>query len=348
MNKGIVIVCLLVVFSTLGVAQVELDRGLVGWYSFDEITDDSVVVNLSTAENKAPDGIIKPDSITGDPPEMVQGIAGNAFWFTPANFAHVSLGVYDPSALTEELAISCWIYWEGLEGSWQPICGLRDGWDPPTTIGWSMVLDSGTGGLQFETNTTDGKVFIITPNPPTLDDWTHVVLNFDGAYAAYYFDGDYVVEGEMVFGEGRSTSTFRIGAAWADGNSFNGTIDEFRIYERQLTEEEIKFLYENPGGAIDAVSSDATVPAMFALEQNYPNPFNPSTTISFALKQTEHVTLTVHNALGELVATLVNETRNAGQYNVSFDAADLPGGLYFYTLNIGSVFEQTNKMLLLK
>ncbi len=348
MLKVIVVLFSIFILSSFSLAQVELDKGLVGWYSFNEITDDSVVVNLATADNKGPDGIIKPDPTTEETPELVQGIAGNAFWFTPTNFAHVNLGIYDPSADSDELAISCWIYWEGIEGSWQPICGLRDGWDPPTTIGWSMVLDQTSGGLQFETNTTNGKVFIITPNPPTLEDWTHVVLNFDGAYATFYFDGDYVVEGVMEFGEGRSTSTFRIGAAWADGNCFNGTIDEFRIYNRQLTEAEIKFLYENPGGVADAVSSDAPVPATFALEQNYPNPFNPSTTISFALERTEQVTLTVHNALGERVTTLLNETRNAGRYNVAFDSGELPGGIYFYTLTAGSTFEQTKKMLLLK
>jgi hypothetical protein len=345
MNK--VIIVLFLILSTFCIAQVELDKGLVGWYSFDEVTDDSIVVNLATAENKAPDGVVKPDSITEETPELVEGIAGNGFWFTPTNFAHVNLGTYDPSADTDELAISCWIYWEGMEGSWQPICGLRNGWEPPT-IGWSMVLDSGTGSLQFETNTADGKVFIITPEPPTLEDWTHIVLNFDGAYATYYFDADYVVEGEMVFGEGRSASTFRIGAAWDAGNSFNGTIDEFRIYNRQLTEEEIKFLYDNPGGAVDAVSSDINIPTAYALEQNYPNPFNPSTTIPFVLTRTEHVTLSVYNALGEHVITLVDEIRNAGQYQVLFDSGDLPGGIYFYTLNIGSLFEQTNKMLLLK
>lgn len=101
-------------------------------------------------------------------------------------------------------------------------------------------------------------------------------------------------------------------------------------------------------GIVEAVKSDVSVPEAFELEQNYPNPYNPRTTISFSMNRTDHVTLTVHNMLGEQVATLVNETRNPGHYNVPFDAANLPGGLYLYTLNIGSDLEQTNKMLLLK
>ena len=341
--KTLVFIMLL---ATVTFAQVDLEKGLVGYYSFDQING-AVVVNQATGENKGPDGEIADDPVSGAVPEVVPGVSGDALLFSTSNTSHVALGEWDPSEKTDMLAVSCWVYWQGLDGNWQPIAGLRDGWDPPT-IGWSMVLDIGNGGLQFETNTPNGKVYIITPQPPELEDWTHVVLNFDGGMAAYYFNNEWMVEGEMQFGEGRYTSPFRIGAGWTNGNGFNGIIDEFRVYDRTLTNDEIKFLYENPGGVIDAVKTAPQMPKQFTLQQNHPNPFNPSTTISYSIEQTDFVTLRVYNMLGENVATLVDQVQTPGVYSTHFDAGDLPVGIYMYRLTVGPAFDQTKKMLLLK
>jgi hypothetical protein len=85
----------------------------------------------------------------------------------------------------------------------------------------------------------------------------------------------------------------------------------------------------------------------FSLEQNYPNPFNPSTTITFSIPNEELVTLKVFNALGEEVAELVNETKPAGNYSVSFNASELSSGIYFYKISAGS-FVEVKKMILMK
>jgi hypothetical protein len=96
------------------------------------------------------------------------------------------------------------------------------------------------------------------------------------------------------------------------------------------------------------------LPASFTLNQNYPNPFNPSTAIRYSLPQAAVVTLKVYDLLGREVATLVNENKAAGNYTVSFDAAKLSSGTYFYKLQARSSgsqaenFVQTKKMLLLK
>ncbi|HEX9658570.1 MAG TPA: T9SS type A sorting domain-containing protein [Bacteroidota bacterium] len=92
--------------------------------------------------------------------------------------------------------------------------------------------------------------------------------------------------------------------------------------------------------------SDA-IPQRFTLHQNYPNPFNPSTTIEFSLVEKANVTLTVHNVLGQEVETLFNGERGAGSYRVQFDAKNLPGGTYFYTLRANGLTEM-RKMLFIK
>jgi len=91
----------------------------------------------------------------------------------------------------------------------------------------------------------------------------------------------------------------------------------------------------------------ASVPTEFTLSQNYPNPFNPSTEIEFALPIASNAKLKVYDVTGRLVTTLVNETLTAGTHRVSFDAARLPSGVYFYNLNTGQ-HSLTRKMVLLR
>ncbi|MBK7497587.1 MAG: T9SS type A sorting domain-containing protein [Ignavibacteriales bacterium] len=89
------------------------------------------------------------------------------------------------------------------------------------------------------------------------------------------------------------------------------------------------------------------IPENFSLSQNYPNPFNPSTSIQYAISSTQCVTLKVYDVLGNEVATLVNEYKPAGMYNVQFTMNNLASGIYFYRLQAGS-FVQTMKMVLIK
>jgi hypothetical protein len=88
-------------------------------------------------------------------------------------------------------------------------------------------------------------------------------------------------------------------------------------------------------------------PTEFILYQNYPNPFNPSTVISYQLAVGSRVTLKVYDILGNEVATLVNEEKPAGSYEVKWSAESLSSGVYFYQLIAGSYLE-TKKMILLR
>jgi hypothetical protein len=88
-------------------------------------------------------------------------------------------------------------------------------------------------------------------------------------------------------------------------------------------------------------------PDDFILEQNYPNPFNPSTVISYQLPVSSDVTLKVYDILGNEIATLVDEHKPAGRYEVDFNASSLSSGVYFYQLKANN-FIKTKKMILIK
>ncbi len=99
------------------------------------------------------------------------------------------------------------------------------------------------------------------------------------------------------------------------------------------------------------------LPKQLSLEQNYPNPFNPTTVINFELKENSIVSLKIYNTLGQQVATLLdNETVDAGNQSVKFDASQLSSGVYFYRLNVegtsqtevsASSYTEQRKMILL-
>jgi hypothetical protein len=88
-------------------------------------------------------------------------------------------------------------------------------------------------------------------------------------------------------------------------------------------------------------------PSEFILYQNYPNPFNPSTKIEFRIADFEFVNLKVYDILGNEVATLVNENKPTGSYEVIWFTENLPSGVYFYRLQAGQ-FNQIKKMVLVK
>jgi hypothetical protein len=88
-------------------------------------------------------------------------------------------------------------------------------------------------------------------------------------------------------------------------------------------------------------------PRVFELYQNYPNPFNPSTVIGFELKEKSHIMLQVYDVLGNVVSVLLNEQLGRVYHFFSFNAKDLPCGIYYYTLQaVGQM--ATKKLVLLK
>lgn len=86
------------------------------------------------------------------------------------------------------------------------------------------------------------------------------------------------------------------------------------------------------GTFVNVKNDEPSQPNRFSLEQNYPNPFNPSTTIRYSLSKASYTSLKVYNILGQELRTIVSGRHSAGDYEILFDARNLPSGLYFYKL----------------
>jgi hypothetical protein len=124
-------------------------------------------------------------------------------------------------------------------------------------------------------------------------------------------------------------------------DTISGTGGYYNLYLAKLKTE----------NAVSVEGSDQTTSANnFSLMQNYPNPFNPSTNVSFVISSASggsFVSLKVYDVLGREVSTLVNEYKQAGSYNVNWNAADFPSGVYFSRLQAGSKM-QVRKMVLVR
>ncbi len=147
-------------------------------------------------------------------------------------------------------------------------------------------------------------------------------------------DGQYIMIGYV---NGHGTTTESQEYSYVDNTVETGTFF-YRL-------KQIDFLgtYEYS----DEVEVEVKGPLTFGLEQNYPNPFNPSTNVKYSVPEMGVVKLSIYSVIGEEAAVLVDGIVQAGFYEITFDASNLPSGVYFYRLQAGS-FIKTKKMLLLK
>jgi streptogramin lyase len=172
-------------------------------------------------------------------------------------------------------------------------------------------------------------------------------------------------DGRLWFANFGSTSTSTYGLCWFDGTNFGifpqqqtGGLPHAQIYDLEV--KNIQNSYElwiscaSRGVAVLTVETSVTnqeetksLPTDFVLNQNYPNPFNPTTKISFSIPSSLFTSLIVYDILGNEVATLVNEEKSTGNYEVQFDASNHSSGVYLYKIQAGN-FVETKKMVLMK
>ena len=185
-------------------------------------------------------------------------------------------------------------------------------WDPKT--GWMWV---GSG------NTTSGL-----PDPPY------------SPYAWYAYDLATKTIVDSIKWVGDVTKDPR-----PRGIAFSPTGDTVYVAAFNISDvTPVEMFVRRPTG----VREPGGLPAAYELSQNYPNPFNPSTKIDFALRNSGKVTLRVYDVLGREVATLVDGYKPAGHHSVTFNAGNLPSGVYIYTLDAPEGTHLTKKMILMK
>jgi hypothetical protein len=176
----------------------------------------------------------------------------------------------------------------------------------------------------------------------------HVVYN--GTTLSIYRNGVFLTS-ETTSINMPTGSGFRVGGYTGGAYSLNagGKLDEFRLYNRALTQAEITATWNielfNCILGINPVTHG--IPRLYNLAQNYPNPFNPSTKISYEIPKSGIVRLVVTDVLGREVKTLVNEFKQAGSYSLEFNASNYASGVYFYTIKSGDYMD-TKKMVLIK
>ena len=177
--------------------------------------------------------------------------------------------------------------------------------------------------------------------------WTQTALNNQTVWSLAS-SGNILFSGTDSNGVYMSTNN---GASWIQKNEGMGRQQINSLYTTS------DYIYAGTQGSsvwrrpltdiISVNKQGISVTETYSLSQNYPNPFNPSTTIDYQLPKPGFVNLTVFDVLGQEVKTLVNEYKQAGTYNVRFDASELPSGVYFYKITSGD-FTSTKKLTLIK
>jgi hypothetical protein len=268
------------------------------------------------------------------------------------------------------------LYWESKEGSdardnyYSPVHATPQGWFDGTlqggTSGWAASLDnlvstqsplkiilSGTRNpTQFNINAQLTR----TGDIPDNDLVIHFIIAEDLYYAGRngISNHRHVMRKMFPTPDGLSFTidlnetkdipqTIDIDPLW-DADSLNVAVfvqstGSMTVYQSET----ISYNELNVTG----LKNSKIIPDKFVLEQNYPNPFNPSTIIKYQIPKQEFVSLKVFDALGNEVATLVNDEQQAGSHNVNFNSAGLASGIYFYKIQAGN-FIATKKMVLMK
>lgn len=212
------------------------------------------------------------------------------------------------------------------------ISGIANGNGVYVAVGW--IWDAGRG---------DGVVYTSSNG----SDWSQQSLNVSGIKGL-----DKVAFGNgkfMAVGDGGAIIESTDGVAWTAVPS-GTTIQLTGVdYGNGL------FVVVGMGGGTilnygeltHIANNSSNLPEHFVLYQNYPNPFNPGTTIEYSLPQSSFTALKVYGILGETVAVLVSEELSAGHYSITWNAASLPSGIYYYRLETMGL-SKTKKLILLK
>jgi len=244
-----------------------------------------------------------------------------------------SISYYDKTIFAQRVGNDGTVLWDTLS---IPICARKWARERP-----EIISDASGGAILcwFDDRTPESE-----PYPLSLYDIYAQRIDLSGNIL-------WEVNGVPVSNAANGQSIPKI--LTVDGGSAIIVWDDYRNNNHDIYAQKI---YSN--GTVTNVQTPELIPDEFVLYQNYPNPFNPSTMISYQLPVSSNVTLKVFDVLGNEIATLVNEEKPAGSYEVEFQSAvhSLPtgqaghqfaSGIYYYQLRAGDYLE-TKKMILIK
>jgi len=255
--------------------------------------------------------------------------------------------------ITNDGGTCVWEVWEILNNGYTL---------PSTALGNILTADSDSCGSETTLLSTATMV-----NPLNLSNYSSVWIEFDNDWRTVITADEAYVEISADSG-----NTWITVVSWLGVDQRN-THEVLDVSSYAAFQSDVRFRLRviQPGWdwwwAVDnfAVYGDTSVvsvkdetsniPGEFYLSQNYPNPFNPSTIIKYSIGSKQYASLKVYDILGNEVATLINEEKEAGIYEVEFDATGIPSGIYFYRLTAGDPstssgqsFTATKKMIILK
>lgn len=207
-----------------------------------------------------------------------------------------------------------------------------------------LIVNVGNNGSILTINHSDvqfGPDSLIVPDSLSILNWGTGNIDLDPLFADILNNDFHLQDSSPCIAAG--IDSIQIGGFWyycpstdIEGNLRPdpvGTMPDIGAYESQFP--------------VRVDDQNLDLPTQYILHQNYPNPFNPNTVISYQLPVSSEFTLKVFDVLGNEIATLVNEYKRAGRYEVEFIASALPSGVYFYQMR-AEYFIETKKMILLK
>ncbi len=184
-------------------------------------------------------------------------------------------------------------------------------------------------------------------SPTTAMNWGQVGFVWDTTYTFQEQDGNtfHLTRYNQKCTWNDTTFVLKLLKEIIDDTDYDDGIVKEKTHSIQRHSIVIEMVYNDAPSA--AEDPESALPISFELEQNYPNPFNPITQMGVRIAEFGMVKLSVCDMLGREVMVLANEERSPGSYTFTWDATNMPSGVYFYTLTAGG-FRETKRMVLLK
>ena len=326
---GLMLLCCGMIF-----AQDIPTEGLVVYYKF----DDAGYV-LTDQSGKGLDGLIEGDPI------WVEGFSGNGLFFDGID-DYVNCGNNLEFDIEYAITLMTWVRPLDLDDN------AHSPWIAKGDHAYN--LKNGNAPYKFEFDIYDGgwiwlNVYL---DDSYTDTWHHFAATFDGLEQKMFVDGELLEYQEHIGTIGITTDEVHLAHnSEASDRFFNGTLDEVLIYNVALSEEQIQGIYDSYMTGVEAPFVKGS--GDFALVRNYPNPFNSETAICYAVSEPGPVRLNIYGTAGQLIRTLVNESRPSGEFSVKWDAKDGNGepvssGIYITALQSGNQHKAVSRMILLK